>query len=185
MAAATARCRSPRILPAAFRQLRVLQSELSGKGRAVRMGMLEARGEYRFMCDADFSMPIEEINGFLPPALDGYDIAIASREAPGAVRYDEPAYRHLVGARLQYHDPPAGAAGVERHPVWLQVLSRAGGGRALSIRRLSPAGRSMSRCCSLPGGWDIRSSKCRSPGISTRQQDTRVARFRRRWAPTC
>jgi hypothetical protein len=29
--------------------------------------------------------------------LDGYDIAIASREAPGAVRYNEPAYRHLVG----------------------------------------------------------------------------------------
>lgn len=80
-----------------FPPLRVLQSELSGKGRAVRMGMLEARGEYRFMCDADFSMPVEQINRFLPPVLDGYDIAIASREAPGAVRYDEPAYRHLVG----------------------------------------------------------------------------------------
>lgn len=80
-----------------FPELRVLQSELSGKGRAVRMGMLAARGEYRFMCDTDFSMPIEEINRFLPPALNGCDVAIASREAPGAVRYDEPAYRHLVG----------------------------------------------------------------------------------------
>jgi glycosyltransferase involved in cell wall biosynthesis len=80
-----------------FPQLRVLRSELSGKGRAVRMGMLEARGEYRFMCDADFSMPVEEINCFLPPVLSGYDVAIASREAHGAVRYDEPAYRHLVG----------------------------------------------------------------------------------------
>ena len=80
-----------------FPQLRVLHSKLSGKGRAVRMGMLAAHGEYRFMCDADFSMPGEEINRFLPPVLDGYDIAIASREAPGAVRYDEPAYRHFVG----------------------------------------------------------------------------------------
>lgn len=75
----------------------VLHSELSGKGRAVRMGMLAAQGEYCFMCDADFSMPVGEINCFLPPLLDSYDIAIASREAPGAVRYNEPAYRHFVG----------------------------------------------------------------------------------------
>jgi len=49
------------------------------------------------MCDADFSMPVAEINRFLPPALNGYDIAIASREAHGAVRYNEPPYRHVVG----------------------------------------------------------------------------------------
>jgi hypothetical protein len=59
--------------------------------------MLAAQGEYRFMCDVDLSMPLAEINRFLPPALDGYDVAIASREAPGAVRHDEPYYRHLVG----------------------------------------------------------------------------------------
>jgi dolichyl-phosphate beta-glucosyltransferase len=29
--------------------------------------------------------------------LDQFDIAIASREAPGAIRYDEPWYRHLMG----------------------------------------------------------------------------------------
>ena len=78
-------------------QLRVLRNPQSGKGRAVQQGMLAAQGEYRFMCDVDFSMPIDEINRFLPPALEGYDIAIASREAPGAVRYGEPFYRHIVG----------------------------------------------------------------------------------------
>jgi len=76
---------------------RALQVAERGKGRAVQRGMLEARGEYRFMCDADFSMPVEQINRFLPPALNGVDIAIASREAPGAVRYNEPPYRHVVG----------------------------------------------------------------------------------------
>jgi dolichyl-phosphate beta-glucosyltransferase len=75
----------------------VLSEKLPGKGRAVRAGMLAARGEYRFMCDADFSMPVEEINRFLPPALPDVEIAIASREATGAVRYGEPAYRHIVG----------------------------------------------------------------------------------------
>ena len=49
------------------------------------------------MCDADLSMPIEDINRFIPPALNDFDIAIASREARGAVRYNEPAFRHLVG----------------------------------------------------------------------------------------
>jgi hypothetical protein len=33
----------------------------------------------------------------LPPALDSFDIAIGSREASGAIRYDEPQYRHLGG----------------------------------------------------------------------------------------
>jgi glycosyltransferase involved in cell wall biosynthesis len=78
-------------------QIRVLQNPLSGKGRAVMQGMLAAQGEYRFMCDVDLSMPVEEINRFLPPALDEYDIAIASREAQGAVRHGEPYYRHFVG----------------------------------------------------------------------------------------
>jgi dolichyl-phosphate beta-glucosyltransferase len=79
--------------------LRVIHEPGRGKGLAVRRGMLEARGQYRFMCDADLSMPIEEVNKFLPENLPPYDVAVGSREVPGAVRYDEPAYRH-VGGRL-------------------------------------------------------------------------------------
>ena len=75
---------------------RVLQSG-RGKGEAVRKGMLETQAEFRFMCDADLSMPIEQIARFLPPVLQNFDVAIASREAPGAVRYNEPLYRHLGG----------------------------------------------------------------------------------------
>ncbi len=78
----------------------VIREERRGKGSAVRRGVLEARGEYRFICDADLSMPIEELEKFLPPLLSGFDIAIGSREAPGAVRYNEPAYRHLGGRAL-------------------------------------------------------------------------------------
>lgn len=79
-----------------FPGLRVLHENQPGKGRAIRRGVLEALGEYRFIADADFSMPVEEINRFLPPACMS-DIAIASREAPGAVRYEEPPYRHFTG----------------------------------------------------------------------------------------
>lgn len=77
--------------------LHLLRDERRGKGLAVRRGLLAARGEYRFMCDADLSMPIEQIVRFLPPELGEADIAIGSREAPGAMRYGEPAYRHWIG----------------------------------------------------------------------------------------
>jgi dolichyl-phosphate beta-glucosyltransferase len=79
-----------------FSNLSVFHEDLPGKGRAVQRGMMEAKGEYRFIADADFSMPVQQINRFLPPA-NSYDIAIASREAPGAKRYGEPSYRHLTG----------------------------------------------------------------------------------------
>ena len=78
----------------------VLKEEQRGKGNAVRRGMLEAKGEYRFICDADLSMPIEEVAKFLPPQLTNFDIAIGSREAPGAVRYNEPSYRHFGGRAI-------------------------------------------------------------------------------------
>ncbi|MGC8878561.1 MAG: dolichyl-phosphate beta-glucosyltransferase [Anaerolineae bacterium] len=73
------------------------QVEHGGKGHAVKAGMLRARGEYLFLCDSDLSMPIEEVSKFLPPKLERYDVAIASREIAGARRYNEPAYRHLMG----------------------------------------------------------------------------------------
>ncbi len=78
------------------RHIQVLPEALPGKGRAVQKGMLAATGAYRFFADADLSMPIEEVVRFIPPAID-VPIAIASREAPGAVRYAEPAYRHITG----------------------------------------------------------------------------------------
>ncbi len=68
-----------------------------GKGIAVKTGVLAARGDYLFICDADLSMPISEVTNFLPPRLTDFDIAIASRELPGSHRYGEPIYRHWMG----------------------------------------------------------------------------------------
>lgn len=76
---------------------RVLTSPGRGKGLAVRLGMLAARGEWRMMLDADLSMPVSEIPRFLPPQQNGAEVIIASREAPGAVRYNEPDVRHVGG----------------------------------------------------------------------------------------
>lgn len=78
-------------------EITALHIDKAGKGRAVQAGMLAAKGQYRFICDVDLSMPLVEIPRFLPPQIDGADIVIGSREAPGAARYDEPWYRHFIG----------------------------------------------------------------------------------------
>ena len=68
-----------------------------GKGGAVRAGLTSARGEFRFICDADLSMPVGEVARFLPPQSPAFDVAIGSREGRQARRIGEPAYRHLMG----------------------------------------------------------------------------------------
>jgi len=87
---------------ARYPNMQGLFEEIPGKGAAVRCGALQAQGEYVFMCDADLSMPIEELVNFLPPKLKDVDISIASREAPGAIRYHEPYYRHFGGRMMNW-----------------------------------------------------------------------------------
>ena len=77
--------------------VRLLTREHFGKGWAVKAGMLEAEGRYRFMCDADLAMPIQGVDAFLQRMESGADIVIGSREAEGAKRFDEPGYRHVMG----------------------------------------------------------------------------------------
>jgi len=78
-------------------RVRLLRESGRGKGLAGRRGMLESAGDFRFICDADLSMPIAELAKFLPPVLTGCDVAIGSREVAGARRFNEPAYRHFQG----------------------------------------------------------------------------------------
>lgn len=78
-------------------RLRLLTLPHRGKGSAVKHGMLAASGEYRFLCDADLSMPIQFLRQLLPPLAPAADIVIGSREAPGARRIGEPRRRRLMG----------------------------------------------------------------------------------------
>jgi glycosyltransferase involved in cell wall biosynthesis len=68
-----------------------------GKGAAVRAGFLATSADHRFLCDADLSMPVRELERFMPPALGDTDVAIGSREGAGARRVGEPARRHVAG----------------------------------------------------------------------------------------
>ncbi len=75
----------------------VRQSPNRGKGAAVRRGMLAARGQIRVMCDADCSMPPEQLPRVLAPIIAcKAEIAIGSRYAEGAkTDVKQPKYRVL------------------------------------------------------------------------------------------
>lgn len=76
----------------------VLQREPHrGKGGTIRAGMLAARTDLRFMCDADLSMPAAELARFVALVPSRFDIVIGSREGLGARRVGEPGYRHVMG----------------------------------------------------------------------------------------
>ena len=77
--------------------VRLLRLDHRGKGFAVRAGALAAHGEYVLLCDADLAVPIEEWEKLYQSLMDGYDVAIGSREGVGARRLGEPWYRHLMG----------------------------------------------------------------------------------------
>ena len=141
----------------------LMQVDHGGKGHAVKAGMKMANGEYLFLCDSDLSMPIKEVTKFLPPALDGYDLAIASREIEGAHRYDEPAYRHLMGrvfnliVRLMavhgIHDTQAGFKCFRRHAAHqlfpLQTIS----GWGFDVEILFVAQRHGMQIVEVPINW--------------------------------
>jgi glycosyltransferase involved in cell wall biosynthesis len=76
----------------------LVQAEHAGKGAAVRRGMLAAQGAWRFLADADLSMPTSELTRFLDAVERGDgDIFVGSREAAGARRIGEPWVRHAIG----------------------------------------------------------------------------------------
>lgn len=70
-----------------------------GKGAAVRLGMKEARGEYRLFMDADNSTTLDQVARFWPCFEEGYDVVIGSRKVEGAVvAVHQPRYKEVAGS---------------------------------------------------------------------------------------
>jgi glycosyltransferase involved in cell wall biosynthesis len=96
-----------------------------GKGGAVKAGLTAARGAYRFICDADLSMPVDEIKRFLPPIATGFDVAIGSREGRLARRVGEPAHRHLAGRLFNFMVQRLALPGIEDSQCGFKMFTAA------------------------------------------------------------
>lgn len=69
-----------------------------GKGFSVRRGVVASSKDYILFTDADLSTPIEETDKLLSFLKEGFDIAIGSRRAGGAViELHQPWYREKLG----------------------------------------------------------------------------------------
>jgi dolichyl-phosphate beta-glucosyltransferase len=75
----------------------VIANPHRGKAYTVRTGIAAARGKVVGFTDADLATPIETLASALASIASGTDVVIGSREGYGAVRRDEPIYRHLMG----------------------------------------------------------------------------------------
>ncbi|MHC4271640.1 MAG: dolichyl-phosphate beta-glucosyltransferase, partial [Planctomycetota bacterium] len=68
-----------------------------GKGYAIKVGMLAAKGNFCLFTDIDLSTPIDEFNKFLP-YINEHDVVIASRRAEGAQLLErQPKVREMLG----------------------------------------------------------------------------------------
>lgn len=145
---------------------RLLREPHRGKGGALRAGVLAATGAYVFLADADWSMPPEQVMAFLPPALVDFDVAIGSREIPGAVRHGEPWRRHLLGRAFNRLVQLAVLPGIEdsqcgfkclRHDVALSLFQAATvDGWAFDVELLLLARRRGLRVVEIPIDWHYR-----------------------------
>ncbi len=87
-----------------YRCLRLVQNGRNGgKGRAVKEGILQSRGEYVLYTDADLVYPIEGAESFMAALKDGASVAIGNRSHPDTLFALNPRHfsyiyqRYLVG----------------------------------------------------------------------------------------
>ena len=72
----------------------------TGKGDAVRRGILAARGEFILFADADQSTPIEQFDRLMEKIDAGYDVVVGSRAAAGAAVSGKSALRKVLSRGL-------------------------------------------------------------------------------------
>ncbi|HWC20527.1 MAG TPA: glycosyltransferase, partial [Terriglobales bacterium] len=108
--------------------LRLLQNHINrGKGFSLRRGVEAALGEIILLCDADLSVPIEEVHKLIDAIQDGVDVAIGSRGIDaGGERVAAPWHRRLCSAGfrmlvrsvlgLKFEDTQCGFKAFKRKP---------------------------------------------------------------------
>jgi glycosyltransferase involved in cell wall biosynthesis len=79
----------------------VIHHANTGKGGAVKRGMLVAHGDLVLFADADNSTPIEELPRLIAEIRSGASIAIGSRAAQGSLEQNRGALRQFVSDGLR------------------------------------------------------------------------------------
>lgn len=168
-----------------------LMHSAKGKGNAVKAGMLAGKGDYLFICDADLAMPIEEISKFLPPSIaeNSYEIAIASRETAGAIRYNEPAYRHIMGRVFNFLVRLLAVPGIQDTQCGFKCFTRSAAQAIFPLQRIDGWGFDVellyiARCkgmnlVEIPIQWHYQADSRIRPGADTINMVRELLKIRR------
>ena len=115
-------------------RIRLIALAHYGKGAAVRRGLLAARGDWRFMADADLAMPPNNLTRFL--SATGLNpkpaVIIGSREAYGAQRIGEPWFRYILSRLFNYVVRVCAVPGIKDTQCGFKMLS------AEAVQRIVP-----------------------------------------------
>lgn len=84
-----------------WKNLHVVRHPNTGKGGAVKRGVMAARGDFILFADADNSTPIEELPRLLEKLEAGCAVAVGSRAAEGAKEENKSLVRHLASWGLR------------------------------------------------------------------------------------
>jgi dolichyl-phosphate beta-glucosyltransferase len=96
-----------------------------GKGHAVKVGMLAARGELVLFCDADLATPQEETEKLLEHMEAGADIAIGSRPLrDSSLEVRQPFYRELLGRLFNKVVQTIGISGIDDTQCGFKMFRR-------------------------------------------------------------
>ncbi|NWG13418.1 MAG: glycosyltransferase family 2 protein [Acidobacteria bacterium] len=140
-----------------------------GKGAAVKLGMLAARGEFRLFMDADNSTTVEQIEGFWPRFEEGCDVVVGSRAVAGAiVPVRQPKYREMAGRFGNWIIRACAVPGILDTQVGFKMFTRGGAEMifprvtierwGFDIEVLAIARLHKLRICEVPIRW------CNAPG---------------------
>jgi glycosyltransferase involved in cell wall biosynthesis len=123
------------------RRVAIVPAMHGGKGAAVRRGMLQARGAWRLLSDADLSTPIDEVDRLLAVAEERRaDVVIGSREGAGAHRIGEPEYRHLIGRLFNWTVKAAAFRGIDDTQCGFKLFSHRAADALFQAQRLDGFG---------------------------------------------
>lgn len=120
-------------------QLRLISIPERGKGIAAKTGALTTRGAVVFLCDADLSMPAEQVARFLDHIPES-DLVVGSREASGAQRYGEPWHRHLMGRIFNQLVQFVGVRDINDTQCGFKAFSRAAADHLFSLQTVTGFG---------------------------------------------
>lgn len=123
-------------------RIRLIKAAHGGKGAAVRRGMLEATGEWRFLSDADLSMPPEDLPRFFQSETNEplFDVSIGSREASGSRRIGEPWTRHFLGRIYNWTVKLVAIRGIEDTQCGFKLYSAEAANIVFPVQRLQGFG---------------------------------------------